>query len=448
MEQACPQPAHDRAADAYKLTLITDMAFGKFATALQEGLAESMSRRPHTVDAGLFVGQVLTDANGGQVKVTPTLATAIYEDLVQQGYVHRGALTDKYYADKDSGTLQVAEEVQGCAGSVVQILNTIYDARTLQPENAHDSNVQAKVDEQKLHAREFAELWERINHKSFYTVSFDTQELIEKAVRELNAKLNISNVYVKTEYGEQTAVLDSRAQLEQGQAFVKKRNDQDAADRVALGNVRYDLVGKLVEETGLTRATIAAILQGIAPLVFAQYKLNPEDFIIKAGKIINNQKATQIIEHIAYNKLDESYSTDIFTLANLRGKQGVNAMPADRSLYNYVIYDSDNERKFAHELDVCDKIAVYVKLPGSFFISTPVGKYNPDWAIAFREGEVKHVYFIAETKGVTLLDSLELRGVEEAKIACAKAHFAAISSDSVVYDVVDSYDKLMQIVMK
>ena len=182
----------------------------------------------------------------------------------------------------------------------------------------------------------------------------------------LDAHLNISKVYVKTEYGEQTARLTSREQLEQGQAFVKRHNDQDAADRVALGNVRYDLVGKLVEETGLTRATIAAILQGIAPLVFAQYKLNPEDFIIKAGKIINNQKADMIIEHITYNRLEESYSADIFMLANLHGRQGVNAMPADRSLYNYVIYDSDNERRFAHEPDVCDKIAVYVKLPGNF----------------------------------------------------------------------------------
>ena len=283
---------------------------------------------------------------------------------------------------------------------------------------------------------------------AFYTVSFDTQELIDRSVRALDAHLNIAKVYVKTEYGEQTAQLTSREQLEQGQAFVKRRNDQDAADRVALGNVRYDLVGKLVEETGLTRATIAAILQGVAPLVFAQYKLNPEDFIIKAGKIINNQKADMIIEHITYNKLEESYSADIFMLANLHGRQGVNAMPADRSLYNYVIYDSDNERRFAHELDVCDKIAVYVKLPGSFFISTPVGKYNPDWAIAFHEGTVKHIYFIAETKGTTLLDRNELRGVEDLKIQCAKAHFAAISNDSVVYDVVDSYDKLMQVVME
>lgn len=431
-----------------KLTLITDMAFGKFATALQEGLAESMSTRPRAVDAGLFAGQILTDANGAQITITPTLATAIYEDLLQQGYVHRGALTDKYYAAKDAGTVQVAEEVQGCEGAVMQVLSSIYDPRALRPENAHDNNVQAKVDEQKLHDREFAKLWQRINRKTFYTVSFDTQELIDRSVRELDAHLNISKVYVKTEYGEQTARLTSREQLEQGQAFVKRHNDQDAADRVALGNVRYDLVGKLVEETGLTRATIAAILQGIAPLVFAQYELNPEDFIIKAGKIINNQKADMIIEHITYNRLEESYSADIFMLANLHGRQGVNAMPADRSLYNYVIYDSDNERRFAHELDVCDKIAVYVKLPGSFFISTPVGKYNPDWAIAFHEGTVKHIYFIAETKGTTLLDRNELRGVEDLKIQCAKAHFAAISNDSVVYDVVDSYDKLMQVVME
>lgn len=431
-----------------KLTLITDMAFGKFATALQEGLAESMSTRPRAVDAGLFAGQILTAANGAQVTITPTLATAIYEDLVQQGYVHRGALTDKYYVAKDAGTVQVAEEVQGCEGAVMQVLSSIYDPRALRPENAHDNNVQAKVDEQKLHDREFAKLWQRINRKTFYTVSFDTQELIDRSVRELDAHLNISKVYVKTEYGEQTARLTSREQLEHGQAFVKRHNDQDAADRVALGNVRYDLVGKLVEETGLTRATIAAILQGIAPLVFAQYKLNPEDFIIKAGKIINNQKADMIIEHITYNRLEESYSADIFMLANLHGRQGVNAMPADRSLYNYVIYDSDNERRFAHELDVCDKIAVYVKLPASFFISTPVGKYNPDWAIAFHEGTVKHIYFIAETKGTTLLDRNELRGVEDLKIQCAKAHFAAISNDSVVYDVVDSYDKLMQVVME
>ena len=155
-------------------------------------------------------------------------------------------------------------------------------------------------------------------------------------------------------------------------------------------------------------------------------------------------KADLIIEHITYNKLDTAYDTGIFTSANLRGKLGMNAMEANRSLYSHIIYDSDNEKRFASELDINDKVAVYTKLPSSFFISTPVGKYNPDWAIAFNEGSVKHIYFIAETKGNT--DSLELRGVELAKIECAKAHFAAISNESVTYDVVDSFEKLMNLV--
>ena len=201
-----------------------------------------------------------------------------------------------------------------------------------------------------------------------------------------------------------------------------------------------------MEETQLTRATVAAILQGMAAPVFAQYRQNPEEFILKTAKLINNQKATQIIEPISYNKLKDTYCTVIFKQKNLHGKLGLNAMEAHRSLFSYVIYDSDNEKRFASDLEINEKVALYIKLPGAFFISTPVGKYNPDWAIAFREGEVQHVYFVAETKGVDLLDGLELRGVEQAKISCAKAHFAAISSQSVVYDVVDSFDKLMQIV--
>lgn len=174
------------------------------------------------------------------------------------------------------------------------------------------------------------------------------------------------------------------------------------------------------------------------------FSINPEEFILKAARLINDEKATQIIEHITYNRLDAAYDQDVFTRATLRGKLDVNAMEANRSLYSHVIYDSDNERRFAQELDVSDQVAVYVKLPGSFYISTPVGKYNPDWAIAFNEGSVKHIYFVAETKGN--LDTMELRGVENAKIECAKKHFAAISNGSVVYSVVDNYSTLMQLV--
>ena len=242
--------------------------------------------------------------------------------------------------------------------------------------------------------------------------------------------------------------IDSKEALASGSAFVKEEAghyNAKAASTVNSG-VKYDLVGKLVEETGLTRKAVVDILVGIDEAVFDQYKNNPETFIIKAANLINDEKATVIIQHITYNVLDEQYETDLFTDATIKGKLGVNAMRAKHHLYDHIVYDSTNERDFATELDTQKDVAVYVKLPNSFYISTPVGKYNPDWAIAFYEGTVKHIYFVAETKGS--MSSLQLREVEKAKIHCAKEHFKAISGDNVVYDVVDSYSALYNKVMK
>ena len=213
----------------------------------------------------------------------------------------------------------------------------------------------------------------------------------------------------------------------------------------ASDTVKYDLIGKIVAETGLTRATVVKILRGIERHVFEQFHNNPEEFIIRTAAIINEQKATVIIQHITYDKLDSVYDSTIFTEPTMKGQLGVNAMAANKHLYDYIIYDSTNEKNFAESIDTASEVAVYVKLPNGFYISTPVGKYNPDWAIAFHEGKVKHIYFVAETKGS--MSSMQLRGIEEAKVDCARKHFKAISTDSVVYDVVDSYSTLMDKVM-
>jgi type III restriction enzyme len=209
--------------------------------------------------------------------------------------------------------------------------------------------------------------------------------------------------------------------------------------------VKYDLVGKVVAETGLTRNTVVRILTGIEKPVFDQFMLNPEEFILKCSNLINEEKATVIIQHIAYNKLNDSFGTEIFTEPTLKGKLGVNAIAAKKHLYDYVIFDSvKTEKPFAEQLDISSEVSVYVKLPKGFYISTPVGKYNPDWAIAFNEGTVKHVYFVAETKGD--ISTMELREVESAKISCARKHFQAISSDKVKFDVVSNYKELMGLV--
>jgi type III restriction enzyme len=214
----------------------------------------------------------------------------------------------------------------------------------------------------------------------------------------------------------------------------------------ASSSVRYDLVGKIVAETGLTRKAVTKILVGLDKAIFDQFGDNPEEYIIRAANIINEQKATAIIEHITYDKLTAAFSTDIFTEPDLKkGSLGVNAMEAKRHLYDYVIYDSTNERDFASALEAHNQeVEVYVKLPRGFYISTPVGKYNPDWAIAFYEGRVKHIYFVAETKGD--MSSMELRKIEEAKAHCAREHFRAISGEDVIYDVVDSYERLWELV--
>ena len=238
----------------------------------------------------------------------------------------------------------------------------------------------------------------------------------------------------------------SKEELESGTSFVRENSVTYSAESAVNSNVKYDLIGKLVDETGLTRKAIVKILQGIQPYTFDQFKNNPEEFIIKTSALINDQKATAIIEHITYDIMDEKYGTDVFTEPTIKGKLDVNAMKAKKHLYDHIIYDSTNERKFAEELDTNSNVAVYVKLPDGFYISTPVGHYNPDWAIAFYEGTVKHIYFVAETKGS--MNSMQLRLVEESKIHCAREHFKAISNGEVIYDVIDSYSSLLDFVTK
>ena len=366
--------------------------------------------------------------------------------MIVNGYIDRkGVLTDKYYEDKANGEIKVAEEVADSAAAVIEIVDSIYDPKSLQPENARSNNVELQVDDEKLAMPEFKALWSKINAKSVYVVDFDTDELIMKSIASLDSKLHVSKIYFKVESGAMDTI-KSKDDLLSGASFVKEESASYGVTVTASSNVKYDLVGKLVDETGLTRKAIIAILQGIQPAVFNQFKDNPEEFILKAASLINDQKATAIIEHITYDVLDEHYGTDVFTDPTIKGKLGVNAMKAKKHLYDHIVYDSSNERDFATDLDTNVDVAVYVKLPDGFYISTPVGHYNPDWAIAFYEGKVKHIYFVAETKGS--MNSMQLRLIEESKIHCAREHFKAISSGSVVYDVVDSYKSLLEKVMK
>lgn len=434
------------------LTIIASESYDNFAKGLQTELAQTIADRPRAVTIELFINKIFRDASGTELVVDHTLAQSIYYDLIVNGYIDKkGLLTNKYYKDKQNNSLIVSDEITDFTIDLIKVLDSVYDDRVMRPENARNNNVELILDKDKFAMPQFKALWNQINAKSIYLVDFDTKELIQKSIDALDSKLFISKTYFKVETGTMDAI-QSRETLSEGTSFLKEKTNYYHTAIAANAHVKYDLVGKLVDATGLTRKAVIAILKGIKPSVFGQFQDNPEEFIIKAAALINDEKAATVIEHITYNIVDEHYSTDIFTNATIKGKLGFNAMEVKKHLYNHLVYDSVNEQTFATELDSNADVAVYVKLPAGFYISTPVGRYHPDWAIAFYEGTVKHIYFVAETKGS--MSSMQLRFIEESKIHCAREHFKALTKsltkckEQVVYDVVDSYQTLLDKVMK
>ncbi len=433
--------------DVNMLTVVASESYEDFAKKLQYEIAEIVADRPRKVTPDLFEHITLVDKNGvNPIIVDQEAASSIVYDFIVNGYVNRhNELTDTYYQAVENDELVITEEFAPYLDSITGVLDMIYNPEIIAPDNERDKNVEAKINPDKLKMKEFKSLWGRINCKSAYVVDFDTDELVEKSIVALNRNLTVSEITYKVETGTMKEI-KSKQSLQEGIAFTKeKASSTDIVQSVVNSSVKYDLIGKIVDKTSLTRKAVVQILKGIHSLRFNQFKRNPEEFILKASNIINEQKATIIIEHITYNKLEESYDTDIFTDHTLKGRLGVNAIKTDRHLYDNLIYDSKVELEMAKNLDINQDIAVYVKLPKGFFINTPVGHYNPDWAVAFNEGKVKHIYFVAETKGD--LSSLQLREIELLKKKCATEHFKAISSNSVKYGVVDSYEQLLNEVM-
>lgn len=428
-----------------QLTVIASESYDKFAKGLQTELAEIIADRPLKVTAELFENKVIKTINEEEVVIDIELATNIHFDLIMHGYLNKsGELTDRYYQDKDNENLIVSEELAEYKPAIVSILDTIYNPQAMRPDNARSNNVELKFNEEKFKRKEFQELWKNINTKTAYVVDFETDELIQKAIAKLDIHLHVSKIFYTVSSGTLDSIKSKEALL-QGEGFKEQGTKHIVVQTTANANVKYDLIGKLVEETGLTRNSVVKILGGIKKEVFDQFKFNPEEFILKAGNLINEEKATVIIQHITYNKLEGRFGSDIFTEPTMKGKLGINAIPVEKHLYDYIIFDSPTiEKNFAEKLDKSEEVSVYVKLPKGFYISTPVGKYNPDWAIAFNKGMVKHVYFVAETKGS--MSTLDLRLIEDAKIHCAREHFKSISTDLVKFDVVNNYQKLMELV--
>ncbi len=434
--------------DINSLTVVASESYKTFVGDLQSDIKTVLYDRPTVATSEYFKGKYV------KVDDVPTLiddstANNIEFYLIQNGYVDMDRkVTDKYREEIKNGTVaELPEALKPMADGIHTLIQAVYDDSVLKDmfSDGHETKVKDNPLNENFAKKEFQALWREINHKYAYTVDFDSEELIRKSIAHIDEKLFVSELQYTTTIGRQKDEMNER-EVERGASFTGEKTRTQTLKHAETSRIKYDLIGKVAEGTTLTRRTVSTIFQGIRADKLYMFKNNPEEFITKVIRLINEQKATMIVEHISYDTIEGEYDSTIFT-AEKNTQSFDKAFLAKKAIQDYVFTDGSAdksiERKFAEDLDAAEEVCVYAKLPRTFQIPTPVGNYSPDWAIAFYEGKVKHIFFVAETKGT--MESLELRPIEQAKISCAKKLFNEMSTSKVRYHDVDSYQSLLNV---
>ena len=416
------------------LTVIANESYADFTTALQRETREALRERAVMATPEYFSGKKVKDIDGALHEITPTEASRIIVYLEDNDYIDdKGFLTEKYHNDNAAKSLApMGAKLAPIADSVNTLIQSIFDPKVLDDmvEEAPNTTDGNELND-KFNDPRFQKIWNEINHKYVYTVHYDSEELIKNVIEKVRTDLTVTKLqYVKVVGDQQDAV-----------TFGNTKSTTRELTEVCTSTVAYDLVGDVARGAKLTRRSVVKILQGMG--VKAElFKNNPEEFIRNLVKIIREQKATMIVDHITYNRTKSQYDSNIFVPER---KLNINkVVESQKHITPYVAYDSDCERDFAKALESATEVYIYAKLPRKLKIPTPVGDYAPDWAIVFNEGVVRHIFFVAETKGS--LDGMDLRGVEKAKTECAKKLFNKLSTSTVKYGVVDKFENLYNII--
>lgn len=442
------QSCGDRVHDINLLTVIASESYKNFVADLQSDIKKELYDRPTTATSEYFKGKYVK-VNGVLTQIDDDMANAIEFYLISNGYVDmKRKVTDKYRADIQLGTpAPLPENLAPMAEGIHLLIQAVYDERALKDMivDGHETKVKENPLNENFAKAEFQALWNQINHKYAYTVSFDSEELIRKAVAHINDRLFVSELQYTATVGRQKDEMNEH-ELDRGDSFGNVKTRTKTLREVHSSHLEYDLVGKVAQGTVLTRRTVVSILKNLREDKLYMFRNNPEEFITKVIRLINEQKANTIVEHISYNQIEGKYDSGIFT-ADRSSHDFDKAFRASKAIQDYVFTDGISEdsieRRFAQNLDEAEEVCVYAKLPRGFHIPTPVGNYSPDWAIAFYEGTVKHIYFVAETKGT--MESLQLKPIEQAKIRCARKLFNEMSTSKVKYHDVDSYQHLLDV---
>ena len=433
----------DEVQEVNTLTVVASESYGAFVDSLQKDIRSKLRERPKTVTEELFRGLTVRLDGASEYTFTAEDAHDIVYALEANRLIDRDGRPTQNFRNEGLGSIKdddLPEHLDGMETQIAAVVRSVEDPHAL--DGMVSDGMAQKVSRNPLNdnfkRKEFQELWRRINSKHSYTVSFDDEELRRKAIDRINRDLFVNKASYTLTTGTQASRqtregLDAKTGFHRTSSEIRELNAGETA-------VAYDLLGEVAAAACITRRTAAAILGGISPLKFMLFRDNPEEFIAKVGRLIMAEKATMIVDHIEYHTLEDRYDSEIFS--EKMPENVSHALSVSKAIQDYVFWDSEGEEHFAEDLDAASEVAVYAKLPRSFKIPTPVGDYAPDWAIAFNEGSVRHIYFVAETKGS--MESLELRDVEKAKISCARKVFNELSLEDVRYDVVDSYESLLE----
>ena len=431
------------------LTVIASDSYASFVSNLQNEMKENMAERPRKADDDYFNGKTIV-VDGKNTVITEQTAKAIYKYLIKNDYLNDDDTVSDLFKDAEKqGTLApLPEELKPMQEGIVKLVKSVFDPSVLNElfKDARGTKIADNPLNENFSKKEFQELWKAISLKYVYKVEFDSKELIQKSTDYINAHLNVRSLQYVIRKGEQKDMMTQDG-IEEKDSFTITSSENRKLGHKA-SSTTYDLVGRISKATSLTRRTVVAILKGLDLAVFDMFKLNPEDFIAQVSKFINYQKATMIVEHISYSEAQgvAPYDPSIFTVEKV-DRDLIKAYEGKKSVQRYMFLDGKVEEDFAKEMDIPDnEVYIYAKLPRGFQIPTPMGNYAPDWAIVFHQDKVKHIFFVAETKGT--LESEELRGIEDGKISCAKKLFSSIRTKEIHYEHVSTYQDLMNIVMK
>lgn len=411
------------------LTIMANESYDDFAKKLQHEYEEEEGIKFGVVEGHTFAS-IIVEAGGESQYLGEEKSNLIVNSLKDNNYIDdKGKVTDKLKKDLKENLVKIPDEFIEQKPQIIEKLKKI--SGNLNIKNAEDKK-QVKLNKARYLSPEFKELWDKIKYKTTYSVDFDSEELIKECVDEIERTLSINKV----------KLLYTKAELDISKAGTIAEEINRTTEEV--GEYKFalpDIITFLQNETRLTRKTIVSILLNCGRL--DSFKVNPRAFMDEVLKIIKRKMRLKIVDGIKYEKLgdDEYYAQELFNTEELYGYLSKNMIESEKSVYNYIVYDSGVEEEFAQKFEKNEDVKMYVKLPDWFKVDTPLGSYNPDWAVMIEKNGEEKLYFVLETKGNILAE--ELREREYRKIQCGHKHFEALDT-GVVFTETDSFEKFKE----